>query len=90
VTAAGGKDLSASFTQTMFGTYAETGGCTVNFIGDPMPTPPAVSAGHIWGAIRCSNLTNTAETYPNPDGGRPQESRCDGLAYFLFEGCATH
>jgi len=89
VNSAGGQDLSASFTQPMFGTFSQTGGCTIEFVGNPTPISPAVAAGHIWGRIRCFGLQKAATTSPNSDGGPPMPTACDGLAYFLFEGCGT-
>jgi hypothetical protein len=89
VNSSGGQDLSASFTETSLGTYSQTGGCTVAYDGDPTPTSPAVGPGHIWGDIRCFNLPNLAQTSSNPDGGTSTAMACQGLAYFLFEGCGS-
>ena len=88
VTTAGGQDLSASFTESMFGTYAQTGQCQIAYSGDPTPVSPAVGPGRIWGAISCYALTNTASPSSGPDAGSPPPY-CYGLAYFLFQGCGT-
>jgi hypothetical protein len=89
VTTATSSGISASFVVPGGMVFRAQGGCTITYQYDPggsvggvagdspVPTNPPITAGRIWGHIKCPNATATAQSM----------LVCDAEADFMFEQC---
>lgn len=83
VTTSGGKEISATFYNSVdLGPYSETD-CTISYtyLGSAVPISPPIAAGRIWGHIDCPKAVDQSQN--NGMGA----VTCPASADFLFEQC---